>query len=169
MIINAKYRDRLLFICLGIFAGTAFCMKWMEGSFQSNGKLFTIIGLEIIYTKEEMNEIFSGLTDKVETILRFHLVFDYAFMLGVYPGLALLCLKAREKSVGHVLRRSLHFLALAQVIALACDVFENYYLLNWIEEPNSIGDLTFYHTVVLIKWIVALTAAIVAIPLMLRK
>ena len=73
-----------------------------------------------------MNQIFSGLTDKVETILRFHLVFDFAFMVGVYPGLALLCLKARDKSVGKILRGLLLFLALAQLIAFACDVYENY-------------------------------------------
>ena len=60
MILNYKHWKTLFLVCLGITVGSAFCMKWMESDFLHNGKLFTIIGLEITYSKEKIIEIFSG-------------------------------------------------------------------------------------------------------------
>jgi hypothetical protein len=91
MIISYKGWKNIFLLCLGIFAGTGFCMKWVEGDFVQNGSLFTIIGLEISYPKEQVSAILSGLDGPVKTILRYHLCFDFAFMLGVYPGIAALC------------------------------------------------------------------------------
>ncbi len=54
-----KNLQKLFLFCLGLFAGTAFCMKWMESDFVHNGSLFTIIGLEISYSKEKIISILS--------------------------------------------------------------------------------------------------------------
>ena len=65
MILNYKHWKTLFLVCLGITVGSAFCMKWMESDFLHNGKLFTIIGLEITYSKEKIIEIFSGITPAI--------------------------------------------------------------------------------------------------------
>ena len=83
--------------CLGLFLGTAFCMKWMEADLRVNGEKFTIIGLELFYSKQKVAHIMASLDYRVQTILKYHLFFDFAFMAGAYPGIASLCMMAREK------------------------------------------------------------------------
>jgi len=168
---NIKYNQwqKLFLWCLGLFAGTAFCMKWMESDFLQNGQLFTIIGLEISYSKEKVASILAGLDEQVRTILRYHLNFDFAFMAGVYPGIAALCMMAREKSPGQFLKKILFAFAVLQLIAWGCDIAENYYLLKWIKNPVIGNEFGIYHIIVWVKWIIALTGAVIAIPLALRK
>jgi len=166
---NYKSWQKLFLCCLGLFAGTAFCMKWMEGDFIQNGEKFTIIGLEISYPKEKIEAILAGLDDRVRTILRYHLYFDFAFMAGVYPGIAALCMMAREKSAHTGLKNGLLVMAFLQAIALGCDIAENYYLLSWIKNPVIGNEFSFFHPVVFAKWGIALTGALLAIPLSLNK
>jgi len=166
---NYKLWQKLFLFSFGLFAGTAFCMKWMEGDFLQNGQKFTIIGLEISYPKEQVASILAGLDDHVKTILRYHLSFDFAFMAGVYPGIAALCMMARHKLTSAGIRKFLLALALLQMLAWACDIFENYCLLKWLNDPVTGIDFNFYHLVVSAKWIIALTGALFAIPLAMRK
>ncbi len=169
MITNFKRWQQLFLFCLGLFAGTAFCMKWMEGDFWQNGQKFTIIGLEITNTKEQVIAILSGLDGHVRTILRYHLSFDFAFMVGVYPGIAALCMMAREKSVKKLLRKILLVAALLQIIAWGCDIAENYYLFKWIKNPVIGSEFLRYHFIVAIKWIIALSGALLSIPFAIKK
>lgn len=142
----------------------------MESDFVFNGDIFTIIGLEITYSGEKVSAILAGLDNPVKNILRYHLAFDFAFMVGVYPGIAALCMIAREKSKSNLLRNILFVLAALQTIAFACDVVENIYLFNWLKNPviNS-KDFSNYHLVVTAKWSIALTGALLAIPLSLKR
>ena len=128
MIYNYKFWQRLFLFSLGLFMGTAFCMKWMEGDFIQNGQKFTIIGLEISYSKDKVAAILAGLDEHVKTILRYHLSFDYVFMAAVYPGIAALCMMARGKSTGTGIQKILLALAILQIVAWGCDIFENYFL-----------------------------------------
>jgi hypothetical protein len=169
MIYNYKFWQRLFLFSLGLFAGAAFCMKWMEGDFLQNGEKFTVIGLEISYTKEKVASILAGLDEHVKTILRYHLSFDFVFMAGVYPGIAALCMMARSKLAGEGIRKILLAFAVLQMVAWGCDIFENYCLLKWIKNPVIGDDFNFYHLVVSAKWIIALAGALLAIPLALRK
>lgn len=169
MIYNYKFWQRLFIFSLGLFIGAAFCMKWMEGDFVQNGQKFTIIGLEISYPKEKVAGILAGLDEHVKTILRYHLSFDFAFMAGVYPGIAALCMMARGKLAGAGIRKILLAFAVLQIVAWGCDIFENYCLLKWIKNPAIGNDFSLYHLVVSAKWIIALAAALFAIPLALRK
>jgi len=161
---NIQGWRKLFLFSLGLFAGTAFCMKWMEKDFLYQGQLFTIIGLEISYSGNRMVEILSGISPAVKQILGYHLYFDFAFMAAVYPGIASLCMMARGKSRSGWIRRVLLILAIGQGIAWACDIVENTYLLSWIRQPETVGPLTTYHGVVLLKWILALAGAIFAQP-----
>jgi len=166
---NYKGWQKLFLFCLGLFAGTAFCMKWMEGDFLQNGQVFSIIGLEISYTEEKLTSILSGLDEKVKTILRYHLYFDFAFMAGVYPGIAALCMMASDKVVNPVMKKILIVFALLQALAFGCDIVENRYLLEWISHPETAKDFGLYHLVVKAKWVIALTGALLAIPLVIKK
>lgn len=166
---NFKRWQKLFLFCLGLFGGTAFCMKWMEGDFWQNGQKFTIIGLEISDSKEKVSAILSGLDGHVKAILRYHLSFDFAFMAGVYPGIAALCMMAREKSANSVLHKILFVVAALQTIAWGCDIAENCYLFKWIKNPFISNEFEMYHFIVATKWIIALAGVLLAIPFVVRK
>lgn len=166
---NYKFWQRIFLLPLGLFIGAAFCMKWMEGDFLQNGQKFTIIGLEISYPKEKVAAILAGLNEHVKTIVRYHLSFDFAFMAGVYPGIAALCMMARGKLAGAGIRKILLAFAVLQIVAWGCDIFENYFLLKWIKNPVIGNEFSFYHFIVSAKWIIALAGALLAIPLAVRK
>lgn len=169
MTANRKFLQRTFLFCFGLFAASAFCMKWMEADFIQAGEKFTIIGLEISYPKEKVSVILAGLDDHVKAILRYQLVFDFVFMAAVYPGIAALCLMARNKSTGSLLKKALLTLAFLQITAWCFDILENYYLLKWVNDPVIGNEFGFYHFVVAAKWIIALTGVLLAIPLALRK
>lgn len=169
MIINRKFLQQVFLLCLGLFAASAFCMKWLEKDFFHNGEKFTIIGLEINYTKDKIMSILAGLDEHVKALLRYQLVFDFVFMTAVYPGIASLCLMAGNKSTGKLLKKALTSLALLQIVAWGFDIVENYYLLKWINDPVIGNEFGFYHFVVAAKWIIALSGALLAIPLVWRK
>jgi hypothetical protein len=169
MIISYQGWRNLFLTALGIFAGTAFCMKWMEGDFLHNGELFSIIGLEISYSREKIVSILKGIDPSVKQVLGYHLYFDYAFMAGVYPGIAALCMMGRIKTGSRWLKNILLALALLQLAAWVCDLLENGYLLQWLKDPSKVVALGTYHTIVILKWSLALTGALAGIPAALRK
>lgn len=88
-LMNLSYnRWKSLFLfSVGLFIGTAFCMKWMESDLWAHGKKFTILGLELFYSQEKLADILSTLDIRVKTILQYHLYFDFAFMAATYPGM----------------------------------------------------------------------------------
>lgn len=159
---NNKRWNKLFLFCLGLFVASAFCMKWMESGFIHNGALFTIIGLEISYPKEQVIAILSGLSPVPKTLLRNHLVFDFVFMAGVYPGIACLCMIARNRLSQQFGKRLLFSVALMQLLAWACDIIENYFLLKWINAPVIGNDFPLYHTLVYIKWFLAMSGILIA-------
>lgn len=158
---------RLFLFCLGLFLASAFCMKWMEKDLVQNGSLFTIIGLEISYPAEKITAILSGLDAPVKTILRYHLSFDFVFMAGVYPGIACMCMMARQKWSGKKISYLLVPMALLQPVAWACDIAENCFLLKWTADPASVSQFGLYHTVVYVKWLIALAGVLLALPLLI--
>jgi hypothetical protein len=168
---NTNYKSwrSLFFFCLGLFLGTAFCMKWIEKDLVHNNELFTVIGLEISYPKEKVYIILSGLDDKVKGILQYHLYFDFAFMAGVFPGIAALCMMARYKTSHSTYRKLLLLAAFSQLIAWCCDITENSLLLYWIANPEKITMFNSFHLIVGIKWILALLGALLSIPVAFKR
>lgn len=169
MILSYKGWQTIFLVSLGLFAGTAFCMKWMEPDFLYKGTSFSIIGLEISYPLEKVQDILRSIDYKVQTILSYHLYFDYVFMSGVYPGVAALCMMGSQKSGSIIFKKVLIVLALLQLIAFYCDIKENGYLLKWLNDPVTENEFQKYHIIVLIKWVIALTGVFLAIPFALRK
>ncbi len=168
MIFSHKQFQRIFWVCFGLFAGSAFCMKWMEGDFISQDSKFSIIGLEISYSREKVQEVLAGLNDKGKTILSYHLYFDFAFMTGVYLGIMSLCMMARYKQVNVIFKNLLLVLTLLQIIAFVCDITENVYLLSWLKNSRVGDGFAAYHLVVVIKWSVALTGVLAGIIFSLR-
>ena len=169
MAINSKNLQKIFLVCLGLFAGSAFCMKWMENDLAYKGEKISIFGLELFYSKEKIIEILSGIDDKVRTILNYHLNFDFIFMAGCYPGIACLCMMAAEKMGSINSKRILFLLAFIQLFAWAFDIAENYYLLKWLRQPIIGNEFGFYHVIVYSKWIIALTGALFAISVLVSS
>ena len=141
-------------------------MKWMESDLIYNNEKISIFGLELFYPKEKIVEIFSGINDKVKTILGYHLSFDFIFMAGCYPGIASLCMMTSLKVGGKNLKRVLLILSFLQIFGWTFDIIENYYLLKWLRSPVIGGEFGFYHLVVYCKWIIALTGALFALTVL---
>jgi hypothetical protein len=135
----------------------------MENDLVFNNEKISIFGLELYYPREKIVEIFSGITDKVKTILKYHLSFDFIFMAGCYPGITCLCIMASAKAAGKNLKRILFILAFLQIFGWTFDVIENYYLLKWLKNPVIGDEFDFYHVIVYSKWIIGLTGALFAI------
>ena len=159
---NRVFWKKLFLFCFGLFIASAFCMKWMERDLVYDGKLFTIVGLEASYSQPEVQAILAGINETVRTILGYHLHFDFVFMAGVYPGIAAACILAAQKLNG-AFRKLLLLLAALQLVAWACDIAENRYLLRWLKDPTSVTSFQTYHLVVYIKWALALGAVLAAI------
>ena len=157
---------RLFLFCFGLFIAGAFAMKWMESDLLYNNEKISIFGLELFYPKEKIIEIFTGINDKVRTILEYHLSFDFIFMAGVYPGIACLCMLAADRVNGKTQKRILFILAFLQIFGWTFDVIENYFLLKWLKTPVIGDEFGFYHLVVYSKWIIALTGALFAIVIL---
>lgn len=159
----------LFLFCLGLFLGTAFCMKWMEKDLLQDNRLFTVIGLELTYPQEKVYTLLSGLDNKTRTILQYHLYFDFAFMAGVFPGIAALCMMARFKTTSTTCKKVLLTAAVLQLVAWTGDIIENTLLLSWISNPKKIGMFSEFHLIVWIKWILAISGAILSIPVVMKK
>jgi hypothetical protein len=159
--------NRLFLFCLGLFIAGAFAMKWMEADLIYNNEPISIFGLEFFYPADKITSIFLGINAEVKTILGYHLVFDFIFMAGVYPGIACLCMMAAERINMKSIKRILFVLAFLQLAAWIFDIVENYHLLKWLKNPVIGDEFGFYHVVVYSKWIIALTGAIVALSITL--
>jgi hypothetical protein len=155
--------NRVLLFCFGLFIASAFSMKWMEKDLLFNDQIISIFGLELFYPAEKIVAIFSGIDEKVKTILGYHLSFDFIFMLGVYPGISSLCMMAAEKLKNSNIKRLLTVFAFLQLFAWSFDIIENYYLLKWLKNPVIGKEFGFYHVVVYSKWIIALTGAFISL------
>lgn len=158
--------SRLFLFCLGLFIGGSFAMKWIESDLLYNNELISIFGLELFYSASRIEEIFSGITPQVKTILGYHLSFDFIFMAGCFPGIACLCMMATAKVNSRILKTILFALAFMQLIAWTFDIVENYYLLKWLKTPVIGKEFGFYHVVVYTKWVIALTGALLSLGIL---
>lgn len=159
--------QRLFLFCAGLFVASSFAMKWMEPDLVYKGEAISIFGLELFYPKEKIVEIFSGIDDKVRTILGYHLSFDFIFMAGCFPGIACLCMMAAERADRRTTRRVLFILAIGQLFAWVFDLTENYFLLRWLKNPVIGNEFSFYHSVVYAKWTIALVGVLTAITVLM--
>jgi hypothetical protein len=160
---NVFNLKKLFFLCLGLFFASAFCMKWVESEFISNGKPFSIMDLELYLGKEDLIKLLNSLDAKASTAVSYHLHFDFAFMAGVFPGIAILCTLVREKVTNKIVNILLLVFAVLQFIAWGFDIYENLHLIKWLRNPSSVDGIEFYHLLVRLKFIISIGGALMAL------
>jgi len=166
--IDKRWKQLFLF-CLGLAIGTSFCMKWIENDFWVKGEKFNIMGLELFYSKEKVTTILSNLSDQARTALNNHLHFDFAFMAGIFPGAASLCMMARNKVMSASRKKFFFVLAAFQLVGWAGDITENLYLLKWVKHSVIGNEFGLYHFIVTAKWTIGLLAVVFAVPVLIIR
>ncbi len=169
MEIGSKFWRKIFLVCAGLTLGAMFCMKWIEKDLLYNGKIFSVLGLEISYPKEKVTEILTGIDDKTKTIVGYHLSFDFAFMAGVFPLIAAINMLARQKQTWKYVRKLLLFLAFAQILAWAFDITENSYLRRWLQGQPIGSDFVLFHFFVFTKWILAIIGLLTGLFFLFKK
>jgi len=162
----ARWRS-LFLVCFGITIATMFIMEWLAGDFWLNDQKFSILGLELFYSKRHALDVLTQIKQPARIALNYQLVFDFVFMTGIYPAIASLCMMARENLRNVVWRNILFALAMLQPVAWAFDISENIFLLSWVEKPVIGDEFSTYHTIVAAKWLIALTGALTAMTMLL--
>ena len=160
---------KLFLFCFGVFVATTFIMEWLAGDFWLNDEKFSMLGLELFYSKREIISILSQIKEPAKIALNYQLIVDFAFMAGVYPGVASICMMVREKISKNSLRNILFALAILQPVAWAFDITENIYLLNWVDKPEIGDEFGLYHNMVIAKWLIGLIGFFTAIIFLLLK
>jgi len=146
---------KLFLFSFGIAIASSFILQWLAGDFWLGDEKFSILGLELFYPKKQVIDILTQIKQPARIALNYQLIFDFAFMAGVYPAIASLCMMAREKTVKNGARNFLFALAMLQPVAWAFDVTENIYLLSWLDKPEIGDEFSRYHNIVAAKWIIA--------------
>jgi hypothetical protein len=138
-------------------------MQWLASDFWLNDERFSILGLELFYSKKEALAVLTGIKQPAKIALNYQLIFDFICMAGFYPGIASLCMLVREKISGKVFSNILFALATLQLVAWAFDIVENSYLLKWLSHPQiDEDDFSMYRNLVALKWIIALLGILAA-------
>ena len=165
---HSQWRSLFLF-SLGIAISTTFIMQWLATDFWLGDKNFSILGLELFYSKKEVIQVLSQIKQPARIALKYQLIFDFAFMTGIYPAIASGCMLVREKISNPIYRNILFALAMVQPVAWAFDITENIFLLGWMEKPEIGDEFGMYHNIVATKWLIALAGALYAIVIGLLK
>src|ERR1041385_6472699 len=166
---NSNRWKSLFLFCLGIVIATSFIMEWLAGDFWIGDEKFSIPGLELFYSKREILTVLMQIKQPARIALNYQLIFDFAFMAGIYPGIASLSTMVREKINRKSIKNVLFALAMLQPVAWAFDIVENSYLLNWMEKPEIGEEFSIYHNIVIAKWLIALTGVLISIITWLFK
>jgi hypothetical protein len=166
---NSNRWKSLFLFCLGIVIATSFIMEWLAGDFWIGDEKFSIPGLELFYSKREILTVLMQIKQPARIALNYQLIFDFAFMAGIYPGIASLSMMVREKINRKSIKNVLFALAMLQPVAWAFDIVENSYLLNWMEKPEIGEEFSIYHNIVIAKWLIALTGVLISIITWLFK
>jgi hypothetical protein len=166
---NSNRWKSLFLFCLGIVIATSFIMEWLAGDFWIGDEKFSIPGLELFYSKREILTVLIQIKQPARIALNYQLIFDFAFMAGIYPGIASLSMMVREKINRKSIKNVLFALAMLQPVAWAFDIVENSYLLNWMEKPEIGEEFSIYHNIVIAKWLIALTGVLISIITWLFK
>lgn len=161
--------QKLFLFSFGIAIATSFILQWLASDFWLGEEKFSILGLELFYSKKDVLKILTGIQLPAKIALNYQLIFDFAFMAGIYPAIASLCMMAREKYFSNGIRSFLFALAILQPFAWAFDVTENIYLLSWLNKPEIGDEFSMYHNIVAAKWIIALVGATSGILFFISK
>jgi len=167
-----------LFFCvsLAVILFTTLVMNIQEKYFFTKDvvlRKFSIKDLEFASTSTEVANIIQGMyllpterSTKAIKAFRLHMMVDFMFMIAVYMGIFLLCMKAADKMTSLLGEYFFSLLAWGQLVAWICDLFENRYLLNQLSadaKPATEEGHIFFQRVVAVKWILTLLGSVCAL------
>lgn len=120
--------------------------------------------IETLYDSPEPVKIsYKELAENSKKALKNNLLYDFIFMAGVYPFIALLCINTANRMTYWGLYIFLGF-AVLQLTAWLFDILENLYLLKELKSPGALAALhTVYKKIVMAKWIFAVTGLVCAL------
>ncbi len=156
-----------------LFVLSTIIMGRLSRRFFTMGKVrqsFSIFDLEFPSKSSELMKLLRGIDDlppqdaqNSKAGLRAHLLWDFVFMLGIYPLIFLLCWKASMK-MDWIGKGLFIILAWAQVLPLLFDVAENIYLLRKVSKPETSTSTVhkMYLRIVIGKWLIALVGLVCA-------
>ena len=170
MSISYRRWQRLFLFCLGVFIASGFAMQWLASDFWWGDERFSIFSIELFYPGETLVKLFKEINQPAKAALEYQLIFDFIFMAGAYPGIASLCMMAREKISRKGLRNVLLALAFLQPVAWAFDIIENIFILRWMNDPVIGNELGMYHNIVIAKWLIAISGGLFgAVTFLVKK
>jgi len=121
-----------------------------------------IFNLEFPGSDDALTSLILRMDQGVRKEVKKHLLVDYLFMLGTYPGIAILCFIAARSvyADSHLGSNILHIAGMSQIVAWLCDAIENRMLLQKLKKPVPPNEATynFFKWIVGIKFFIALTA-----------
>jgi hypothetical protein len=135
----------LLFIPFFIvFITSTIIMRRLAKKFiTKTGRPFSIFSFEFPGSDEKLVSLILKLDKDVKGAVKLHLVIDFIFMLGVYPGIAILCFIASNASDSVIGSITLQGLGWLQIIPWLCDVIENVILLKKIKSPLPVNEILY--------------------------
>jgi hypothetical protein len=156
----------LLFLpFLAIFIITSAWMKKIAKNFYTDvivTRPFSIFSLEFPGSDNKLSSLILKMNADVKRSVRKHLLVDFVFMLGTYPGIAILCFIAARAvhSDSELGSNILQGWAFAQIIPWLCDITENAILLYKLKNPTLVNEsrYSFFRIIVITKFFIALTA-----------
>jgi hypothetical protein len=158
-----------IIICLIVFYVTSNKMLITSQSFlKTNGDKFSIMDFELPKSKAYVEQLIKDFGDNTKVNVIKSLNDDYVFMIGAYPGIALMCYKAMDYTYKNWLF-ALTVIAALQIIAWIFDIVENIYIRQWIEGVEIRVSLGWFKAMVWSKFVIAITGALLSIFIFLTS
>jgi len=155
-----RWRGLFLF-CLGLFAASLFVMQWLEADFWSGDERFSIVGLQLFYSKRDVLAVLTEMKQPTRIALNYDLVVRFVFMTGFYPAIACACMMTRETARRTATKNILFALAMLQPVAWVFDIAANFLVMGWIDKPEIGNEFRTCHNLVVVKWSIALAGIFV--------
>jgi hypothetical protein len=138
-------------------------MRLIEPSFDIHHEPYQkafILKVEFAATEAVVVDMFRTVSCEGKRAMGFHTGLDYLFMVTIFGYLALIHTYTTQQHPQWWIQYLGTTMAIAAIIAMLCDAFENYCLINWLLDSEWKGPFAAYYWLVRLKWFIALIAAI---------
>jgi len=138
-------------------------MRLIEPSFDIHHEPYQkafILKVEFAKTEAIVVDMFRTVSCEGKRAMGFHTGLDYLFMVTIFGYLALVHVYLTQQHSKHWLQYLGKCMAIAALIAMLCDAFENYCLIHWLLDSEWKGPFTAYYWLVRLKWLIALVATV---------
>lgn len=158
---------KAIIICLIVFYLVSIKMVTSSAKFlRKNGEKFSIMDLEFPPSQKFIQQLITDFAKGVKESVIKNLNDDYIFMIAVYLGIALMCFKARDFTHGNW-PIFLTCIGSLQVLPWLFDIYENVQIRKWIDGGEVTNNLGLFKIMVLTKFTIAITGAVLSLGVFL--